>query len=47
MFMANVLKTIRIDDNYESLRDRYLKIYLFGEIEQQPVDHMEVNHDFF
>ncbi len=40
--MANVekLKTIRSGDEYiESLRGRDLKIYLFGELVKEPVDH--------
>ena len=38
--MANVLKTIRTGDDYiESLRGRDLKIYLFGELIKEPVDH--------
>ncbi len=40
--MANVesLKTIRTGDEYiESLRGRDLKIYLFGELVKEPVDH--------
>ena len=38
--MANVLKTIRTGDDYiESLRGRDLKIYLFGELVKEPVDH--------
>ena len=38
--MANVLKTIRTGDDYiESLRGRDLKVYLFGELVKEPVDH--------
>ena len=40
--MANVerLKTIRTGEEYiESLRGRDLKIYLFGELVKEPVDH--------
>jgi len=38
--MANVLKTIRTGDDYiESLRNRDLIIYLFGELVKEPVDH--------
>ena len=38
--MANVLKTIRTGNDYiESLRGRDLKIYLFGELVKEPVDH--------
>ncbi len=38
--MANVLKTIRTGEDYsESLRGRDLKIYLFGELIKEPVDH--------
>ena len=38
--MANVLKTIRSGDDYiESLRNRNLKVYLFGELVKEPVDH--------
>ena len=38
--MADVLKTIRSGDDYiESLRNRDLKIYLFGELVKEPVDH--------
>ena len=38
--MANVLKTIRSGEDYiESLRNRNLKIYLFGELVKEPVDH--------
>ena len=38
--MANVLKTIRTGDDYiESLRGRDLKVYLFGELIKEPVDH--------
>ncbi len=38
--MANVLKTIRSGDDYiQSLRNRNLKIYLFGELVKEPVDH--------
>lgn len=37
---ANVLKTIRTGDEYiESLRNRDLKVYLFGELVKEPVDH--------
>ena len=38
--MTSVLKTIRSGDDYiESLRGRDLKIYLFGELVKEPVDH--------
>jgi vinylacetyl-CoA delta-isomerase (EC 5.3.3.3)/4-hydroxybutyryl-CoA dehydratase (EC 4.2.1.-) len=38
--MANVLKTIRSGNDYiQSLRNRNLKIYLFGELVKEPVDH--------
>lgn len=38
--MANVLKIIRTGEDYiESLRGRDLKIYLFGELVKEPVDH--------
>ena len=38
--MANVLKTIRSGEDYiESLRNRNLKVYLFGELVKEPVDH--------
>ena len=38
--MSDVLKTIRSGDDYiESLRNRDLKIYLFGELVKEPVDH--------
>ena len=38
--MANVLKTIKSGDDYiESLRNRNLKVYLFGELVKEPVDH--------
>ena len=40
--MANVekLKTIRTGEDYiQSLRGRDLKIYLFGELVKEPVDH--------
>lgn len=38
--MANVLKTIRTGEDYiESLRNRDLKVYLFGELVKEPVDH--------
>ena len=38
--MANVLKTIRSGEDYiESLRGRDLKVYLFGELVKEPVDH--------
>lgn len=38
--MANVLKTIRTGDDYiESLRGRDLRVYLFGELVKEPVDH--------
>ena len=38
--MANVLKTIRSGEYYiESLRNRNLKVYLFGELVKEPVDH--------
>ena len=38
--MASVLKTIRTGNDYiESLRGRDLKVYLFGELVAEPVDH--------
>ena len=40
--MANVesYKTIRTGEDYiQSLRGRNLKVYLFGELVQEPVDH--------
>ena len=38
--MANILKTIRTGEDYiQSLRNRNLKIYLFGELVEEPVDH--------
>ena len=38
--MANVLKTIRTGNDYiQSLRNRALKVYLFGELVKEPVDH--------
>ena len=39
-YMANVLKTIRSGEDYiERLRNRNLKVYLFGELVKEPVDH--------
>lgn len=38
--VSNVLKTIRTGDEYiESLRGRKIKVYLFGELVEEPVDH--------
>ncbi|MFB5626750.1 MAG: 4-hydroxyphenylacetate 3-hydroxylase family protein [Nitrosarchaeum sp.] len=38
--MANVLKTIRTGEDYiQSLRGRDIKVYLFGELVKEPVDH--------
>ncbi len=38
--MASVLKTIRSGDDYiESLRGRDMRVYLFGELVKEPVDH--------
>ena len=38
--MADESKVIRSGDDYiESLRNRNLKVYLFGELVKEPVDH--------
>ena len=38
--MANVLKTIRTGEDYvESLRGRDMRVFLFGELVAEPVDH--------